>query len=124
MNFFSSSVITAAGRHVGTAVSTAAAVLVAVGMMQPDQSAALIESVKTLTHGVQEVVVSVGAIVTVGMTTWAGAKASFASKAASVAANPDVAAVVMKDEAAAAAIPSPKVVGIESAAAVVAGPQP
>lgn len=119
----STSVIAAAGRHVGTAVATAAAVLVGVGMMQPEQSAALVEAVKNVTHGVQEIAVSAGVIISTGMATWAAVKASFPSKAASVAADPNVAAVVMKEAAAADAIPSPKVIGPEAAAAVVAGPQ-
>lgn len=107
----STSVLAAAGRHIGTAVATAATVLVGVGMMQPDQSAALVDAVQKFTHGVQEIVVAGGVIVTTAMATWASVKASFPSKAASVAANPQVAVVVMKDAAIADAIPSPKVVG-------------
>jgi len=105
-----SSVVAAAGRHVVTAMATAATVLVAVGMLSQDQSAAVIESVKQITHGVQEIIVAVGVIASTGMGVWASFKASPLSKMISVANRPDVQAIVTTDKAAADAVPSDKVV--------------
>ena len=84
---------------------------VALGLATPEQASATTQALKDLAHGVGEVGAALATIADTGMGIWAGVKASFPSRAASVAANPQVAAVVMKDEAAAAAIPSPKVVG-------------
>ena len=104
------SVILAGGRHLVTAAATATAVLVGVGMMSQDNAAATIEAVKQITHGVQEIIVAVGVLASSGMAVIAAFKASPFSKILSVGNRDDVAAVLMKDKDAAAAIPSDKVV--------------
>lgn len=111
---FDPGVAAAAGRHVVTAAATAATVLVAVGMMSQDQSAAMIEAIKQITHGAQEIIAAVGVLVTSGMALWASVKASPLSKLLSVANRPDVQAIVA-DKATAEAVPSDKVVSPEQA---------
>lgn len=109
------SVVAAAGRHVVTALATAATVLVAVGMLSQDNATATIEAVKQITHGVQEIIVGAGIVASSGMAVWASFKASPLSKMISVANRPDVQAIVTTTQAAAQAVPSDKVVAPESA---------
>ena len=112
-------VILAAGRHVVTAAATAAAVLVGVGMMSPEQSAATIDSVKQLTHGVQEITTAVCGLAATGMAVLAAFKASPLAQMLSVAKRPEVAAIVTVDKAVAEAVPSEKVVAPQQAQPII-----
>jgi len=107
-------VVLAAGRHVVTAAATAGATLVAVGMMTPDQSAATIEAVKQITHGVQEIIVAAGVLASSAMAVLAAFKASPLAQMLSVAKRADVQAIVTTTQAAAESVPSDKVVPPEA----------
>lgn len=112
-------VVLAAGRHVVTAAATAGATLVAVGMMTPDQSAATIEAVKQITHGVQEIIVAAGVLASSAMAVLAAFKASPLAQMLSVAKRPEVAAIVTVDKAVAEAVPSEKVVAPQQAQPII-----
>ena len=111
-------VVLAFGRHLVTAVGTACAVLVGIGMMPPEQSTSTIDAVKQITHGLQEIIVGASVLVSAVMGVVAAFKASPMAQMLSVSKHPEVQAIVTSAEIA-NAVPSPKVVAPADIEAVV-----
>lgn len=106
---FNASVIIAALRYIGASAGSVAAVFVTLGFLDPATSQGILDAIHQITAGFEQVAIGISALIPIISGLYGAWSATRGKQIAAVANNPEVEKIVLKDKAAADAIPSPKV---------------